>query len=137
MKALAFRPHERLKRPADFLRARRQGKRRAGRWLVLWAFQGPGRAARACRLGVAVARVNGIAARRNLFKRRVREFFRLNKNRWPRGWDVVVSPKAGALAPDKFPAGFEDMKADFLRLTDDLLGSGAPSTSFRAPPPPL
>src|SRR5262245_2153734 len=104
-----------MSRQEDFVLARREGRRRAGKHLMVWARPGGESRSRAARLGVGVGRRHGIAARRNLFKRRLRETFRLNKDRLPRGWDFVVSPRA----PGKgkaFPPAYRELMEDFLRL---------------------
>lgn len=111
----SFRPHERLKRSRDFERARRRGRRRAGRALVLWSFRREETPPRATRLGVVVGRRHGGAVQRNLFKRRLREIFRTQKDRWPRGWDWVVAPKTGGRS---FPPEFDELRADFRRLVE-------------------
>ncbi len=108
-----FRPHERLRLTRDFQRARRAGRRRAGRWLALWVYPRDESPPRATRLGIVVGRRHGGAVQRNRFKRRLREVFRLGKSRWPRGWDVVVTPKAGGAG---FPPPQKDLQADFTGL---------------------
>lgn len=45
------------------------------------------------RLGLAVTRKTGCAVVRNRVKRVVREFFRLNQECLPQGYDIVVVPK--------------------------------------------
>ncbi|MGQ0645462.1 MAG: ribonuclease P protein component [Elusimicrobiota bacterium] len=119
-----FRAHERLRRPDDFTRARRQGRRRAGRCLVVWLYRRAERPPRAVRLGVVVSRRNGGAALRNRFKRRLRDVFRLNKHGLARGWDVVAAPRTD-LPADTFPPPYEDLRADFLDLTRPLRASDA------------
>lgn len=109
-----FRRFERMSRREDFSAARKDGRRKAGRCLVLWARPRGETPPRAARLGLVVSRRNGIAARRALFKRRVREAFRRNKDRFPRGWDFVVSPKTPA--PGGFPPPYADIAGDFLGL---------------------
>jgi ribonuclease P protein component len=49
------------------------------------------------RLGLSVSRQVGNAARRNAWKRRIREAFRLSKTRLPSGVDLVVRPQKGAV----------------------------------------
>ena len=43
------------------------------------------------RIGLAVPRRVGTAARRNRIKRLLREAFRLGRHAWPTGYDVVIS----------------------------------------------
>lgn len=45
------------------------------------------------RLGITVTKKTGNAVKRNRIKRLVREFFRLNKNLFPAGRDVVIMAK--------------------------------------------
>ena len=50
------------------------------------------------RLGLAVGRRIGNAVLRNRVKRRIREVFRLNRQNWPRHYDIVVHGRAEAAA---------------------------------------
>jgi ribonuclease P protein component len=49
-----------------------------------------------CRLGITTGKKVGSAVQRNLLKRRLREFFRLNKSRFPGSSDLVITAKQGA-----------------------------------------
>jgi ribonuclease P protein component len=44
------------------------------------------------RLGITVGKRVGNAAKRNRIKRLIREFFRLNKQQLPVGYDILISP---------------------------------------------
>ena len=46
------------------------------------------------RLGITVTKRIGKAVRRNRIKRLVREFFRLNKDKLPKGYDILVIARA-------------------------------------------
>jgi ribonuclease P protein component len=59
------------------------------------------------RLGLVVSRKVGPAVTRNLWKRRLREVFRLNKNDLPLSVDLLVLPRRGA-------------EPDFDRLMESL-----------------
>ena len=48
------------------------------------------------RLGITVGKRAGNAVKRNRVKRLIREFFRLNYSRIPRGYDMVVAAKKDA-----------------------------------------
>ncbi len=85
----AFRPHERLRRKRDFDRVCTGGEFRRGRYFgVRFAPNGLPHS----RLGVAMARRWRKAVERNRAKRLVREAFRTNKHRLPKGLDIVVIP---------------------------------------------
>lgn len=111
-----FRAHERLRRRADFLQARKSGRKRVGRCLVVWAYRRADVPARATRLGVTVSRRDGGAVQRNLFKRRLREIFRLQKQAAPRGWDLLVAPKRQT----PFPPDYAPLREDFWELVKQL-----------------
>ena len=49
-----------------------------------------------CRLGITVTRKVGKAARRNRIKRRIREYYRLNRHRIVGNWDIHLIAKNGA-----------------------------------------
>jgi ribonuclease P protein component len=107
-----FRAHERLRRRTDFLRARREGRKRVGRLLVVWVFRRRDAPPRASRLGIMVSRRDGGAVQRNLFKRRVREAFRLGKHAAPRGWDILAAPKRQTA----FPPEYAPLREEFWEL---------------------
>lgn len=91
----ALRPAERLVRGADYLRCYRKGRRRSGRFLMLYFVDGPGQTSgtesAGVRLGLTASRKVGGAVVRNRLRRRAREVFRRSSLRplW-RGWDLVV-----------------------------------------------
>ena len=124
----------RLSRSAEFERVYRQGRSKANRYLVLYAFpreQAPGGAgsaeggaADAPRLGVSVSRRVGGAVDRNRVKRVLREAFWLEAERLPAGCDfvVVARPDARDLAERDGMPGVRTALAD---LVDALGGPGS------------
>ena len=48
------------------------------------------------RLGITVSKKTGNAVKRNKVKRLIREFFRLHKNYFPKGYDIVTVANKGA-----------------------------------------
>ena len=61
------------------------------------------------RLGLSVSKKVGVAVKRNVVRRRLREIFRSAAPELPGGVDVVVSARAAAA-----DAGFEELKQEFL-----------------------
>lgn len=52
------------------------------------------------RLGLSVSKKVGSAPTRNRWKRMIREVFRLNRERIPKGFDYIVSVRWGSRLPD-------------------------------------
>ena len=62
------------------------------------------------RLGLSVGKRVGNAVKRNRIKRLTRELFRKNKEKFPRGYDIVFIPRKG------FPIqGLNDMERQVLK----------------------
>ncbi|MDL2210779.1 ribonuclease P protein component [Desulfovibrio sp. OttesenSCG-928-O18] len=80
-----------MRRRADFLLCYDTGRRHYTKQFVV--FLRNREDGEAWRLGLAVTRKTGNAVVRNRVKRVVREFFRLNQNRFTPGYDLVVVPK--------------------------------------------
>jgi len=108
----------RLSRSAEFERVYRQGRSKANRYLVLYAFprahdeDGP-------RLGLSVGRRVGGAVERSRVKRVLREAFWEEAARLPVGSDyvVVARPEALPLAERDGTAG---VRAALASLVDEL-----------------
>jgi ribonuclease P protein component len=116
----------RLSRSAEFERVYRQGRSKANRFLVLYAFprerddaaaeeEGP-------RLGLSVSRRVGGAVERTRVKRVLREAFWAEAPRLPEGSDyvVVARPEAGALAERE---GMPGVQSALAELVDGIGGS--------------
>ena len=115
----------RLSRSAEFERVYRQGRSKANRFLVLYAFprgedsahddEGP-------RLGLSVSRRVGGAVERTRVKRTLREAFWAEAERLPAGSDyvVVARPEAGPLAERE---GTPGVQAALAELVDGLGGT--------------
>jgi ribonuclease P protein component len=71
------------------------------------------------RLGVSVSKDHGGAVRRNKLKRLLREAFRLERERLPRGLDVVLIPRQ---RDENFPLAA--MRVELLQLVQRALQSG-------------
>ena len=61
------------------------------------------------RIGITVSKKLGHAVVRNRTRRRIREIYRLNEERFAPGWDIVVVARTRAV------------EADFRKLTDAFL----------------
>ncbi|MCG8449731.1 MAG: ribonuclease P protein component [Pirellulales bacterium] len=107
----------RLLKPADFERVFRQRCSTADGLIVVHAAPGPSLQPR---LGMAVSRKCGNAVVRNLWKRSLREAFRLVQHELPRQMDLVVLPRQGA-------------KPDVARLQASLLKLAMRSACKLAP----
>jgi ribonuclease P protein component len=120
----------RLSRSAEFERVYRQGRSKANRFLVLYAFSradddaGASEPDEGPRLGLSVSRRVGGAVERTRVKRVLREAFWSEAERLPAGSDyvVVARPEALALADRDGMAG---MRAALAELVDGLGGTPA------------
>ena len=117
----------RLSRSAEFERVYRQGRSKANRFLVLYAFPRDPAAADAAReeegprLGLSVSRRVGGAVARSRVKRVLREAFWAEAPRLPEGSDyvIVARPEARALAERD---GMPGMRTALAELVDGLGG---------------
>jgi ribonuclease P protein component len=85
---MSFKPHERIRRRADFQQIYEHGTRTRGRYSTFFTLPN---SLPFGRLGIAATRKLGGAVQRNRAKRLIREVFRLNKI--APGFDVVVVPR--------------------------------------------
>ena len=116
----------RLSRSAEFERVYRQGRSKANRFLVLYAFPREEGSDEGPRLGLSVSRRVGGAVDRNRVKRCLREAFWAESERLPTGSDyvVVARPEARALAERE---GAEGVRRSLGELVDGLGGRPAPN----------
>ena len=126
----------RLSRSAEFERVYRQGRSKANRHLVLYAFPrpddpAPEAAADGPRLGLSVSRRVGGAVDRTKVKRLLREAFWAEAERLPPESDyvVVARPDSRELAERE---GMPGVRAALADLVDAMSGGGSPGRD--APP---
>jgi ribonuclease P protein component len=86
----AFRPHEHLRRPADFKRVYDRRRSASDAWLLVYACEND---LPYSRLGLSVSSKFGGAVQRNLLRRLYREAYRLTKAGIPPGLDLVLIPR--------------------------------------------
>lgn len=99
-----LRPHERVRRRPEFLKAYEQGRKHHARFMTMFARDS---SLAAARLGVSATRKFGPAVVRNRAKRRARALFRHHKP-MP-GVDLVIIPRRGFDT-----VAFPELVADFL-----------------------
>jgi ribonuclease P protein component len=87
---LTFRPHEHLRRPADFKRVFDRRRSAADGGLIVYVCEN---GLPHLRLGLSVSRKNGPAVHRNRMRRLYREAFRLTRHEMPAGLDLVLVPR--------------------------------------------
>jgi ribonuclease P protein component len=85
-----FRPHEHLRRPADFRRVYERRRSASDDWLIVY---GCANGLAHLRLGLSVSRKFGGAVQRNRLRRLYREAFRLTRAQLPTGLDLVLIPR--------------------------------------------
>ncbi len=67
------------------------------------------------RFGITVGTKVGKAVYRNLIRRRLREIYRLNEDRFPAGWDIVAVARTRAKE-----APYAELEKQFLKAADKL-----------------
>jgi ribonuclease P protein component len=85
-----FRPHEHLRRPADFRRVYDRRRSVSNESVIVYACPND---LPHLRLGLSVSRKYGGAVRRNRLRRLYREAFRLTRHQLPTGLDLVLIPR--------------------------------------------
>jgi ribonuclease P protein component len=85
-----FRPHEHLRRPADFEAVYDRRRSAADATLVVYVREN---GLPHSRVGLSVSKKFGAAVRRNRIRRLLREAYRLEKADLPAGYDFVLIPR--------------------------------------------
>jgi ribonuclease P protein component len=115
-----FPPELRLRQRADFDRVFAARKSVADGRLVVYAAPNdlpyP-------RIGLVVSKKHGTAARRNRYKRLLREAFRRRREQLPGTGDFVVLPRVGA------PTDFEELATSLVALFRRALAKTRPRSS--------
>jgi len=84
---------ERIKKRADFLAIYKNGQNFKTRHFRITVMANKRDFSR---LGLSVSKKTGGAVQRNYVKRRLREYFRLNKELFPINSDIIITEKHGA-----------------------------------------
>lgn len=126
---LTFRPHERIKDPAEFQRAFQRRRSVSDEALIIYGVEN---GLEHPRLGISVSRKKvRRATKRNALKRRIREAFRLGKAALPPGIDLVVLPRSGELT---FATALASMRKLGPELARRLNVPSRPVSPTKTPP---
>lgn len=101
-----------LKGSFEFRRVFRKGESAVSGYMVIYRRR---RTAGQNRVGIVVSAKLGNAVTRNRIRRRIREIYRLNEDRFTTGLDIVVVARSRAV-----DASYRTLNGDFLRLADRL-----------------
>jgi ribonuclease P protein component len=116
-----FRPHERIRRRAEFQNVYEHGARVHGRYATVFILANQRTVGR---LGIAATKKLGGAVQRNRAKRLIREVFR--RNNIAPGFDVVVVPKR-----DMLDAALTVLEADYRHSLERRVRSRRPDGASR------
>ena len=126
-KSHRFPPQLRLKTPADFDAVFTRRASAGNGWLVVYAAKS---SLDVCRMGLVVSKKKiGNAVQRNRWKRRLREAFRLNREKLPRGFDFVVLPQS-----KKHPS-FDELENGLVQLAHRAVRKWKRNHGDKARPP--
>ena len=102
---------ERIRKRAEYLRIQSQGRKLVTKSLLAFTVGSPQAPGSPPRLGITVSKRVGVAVVRTRVKRLLREVFRQNKDRLPRGLQLVIVAKADAADLD-----YARIHAEFLEI---------------------
>ena len=81
----------------DFVNLNRLGKRRyTAHFVIIFRKNNLG----ITRLGITASKKTGNSVKRNRIKRLIREFYRLHKASFPKGYDIIIATKKSAKTLD-------------------------------------
>ena len=87
MELFSFKRNERILKKKEFISLKLHGRRYYTKNFVVIIKKNRGAITR---LGITVSKRVGNSVKRNRIKRLIREFFRLNKQQIPKGYDILV-----------------------------------------------
>ncbi|MBQ6734351.1 MAG: ribonuclease P protein component [Lachnospiraceae bacterium] len=102
-----------LRTPSEFRKGYRQGKRFAGKTLILFVSSND---LKENRLGITVSKKNGNSVARHRFSRLVKEVFRLEKERLGTGHDFMVVMKKEVRIGPTAALTFSGVQQELLQL---------------------
>ncbi len=92
MGLFSFKQEERILKKKEFIALKLQGKRYYTKNFVVIVRENRGDITR---LGITVSKRIGNSVKRNRIKRLIKEFFRLNKQQIPKGYDLIITALKG------------------------------------------
>ncbi len=104
-----LRKEDRIRRPSEYRRVMREGARYRTPHFHVRMLKNP---LGVTRLGIAIGKKAGKACARNRIKRRLREYFRLSRDKMPPGTDMVFIALNGAAALETYQL-FEELDRFF------------------------
>lgn len=106
MPTFSLKKHDKITKRPDYLRIGREGARlRTRNFIVLYSKNSSGHS----RLGITATKKIGNAVKRNRIKRLIREFFRLNRNRFKASTDFIFIAGKGSIH-----LGYKDVRDELL-----------------------